>query len=1245
MNYEFNSPITCRGNLEGQRGTATLTAVLILALLGVFTAAAMSRVTTGQSIMNNDIGNSKAFYAAQASLEEMTRNFDNIFTFHLTPSRADLTAVQNATPGIPGFNYNQLVTQTSTSGTQVVIASGPYAGLTSLRDNWRLDATATSWNGPQVHLTREFYNHKIPIFQFGIFYNRDLAIHPGPVMYFSGRVHSNANLFVMAGNGITFTSRVTAVGEVIRDWNRNGMTLSQGGWNGAVNINDPTGTAQTLLPASGGTTYGSVIPGSGTGILAGNPLNPDPGMAPNNDSKYTQWFSSNDSGIFGGNLQAHVPLLQLPIQIGVGLDPIELIKRGINATDYQAAILGQTPDQTITTLSRYCNKPGIRVSLSDTQAELPGSTGGVRLDGASDGLGGDSDADGSRGYKPQAMTDGYQAIRINGFRLYSGQNYPNNGNGGTGANIPANRQTWIKVELVTSDSSQNIVTTDVTKDFLSMGMTDVAPDLLDPNAKPLGDSRAILKIQRYEIPGAPARVADVNVADGTSPNTLTGAQAASGPPGVALPSFTGLAPTTANYVYSPPGSGKYIAVGPFNVYTYQPTSGTVGQFSYVSMTNNNYTTTLAGSPSSTTLNGYSVLTNLHSAADGTLSYFNGATLSQLSSKLGYNVWGTNAQAYGTATALPVSVNGFTSAPAYPNGYNLSNTVVPPSFKITIVGAAGNTFTLSFGGQTTAAIAFSTTPATMQSNIQTAVAALTSLGSSAGERASNFLIGGISGAGTTASPYVVTMYFSNPSLATNALTNSAEKDSSGNLSGSVSIAYSAGNMAPASIEGVAHGRVAQINAATARTETVVPFPIEIFNPREGVYSGDMTFDPTGATTNPNWYSLYANGSADKTKNGGTVPTWAGSDLPVAGVMSLIDVDVTNLKSFLMGADPTKPGAWDGLFANGLASTQIPTNPGWILYVSDRRGDRDDDGEYDMEDIYGPVDGTLQAGEDANLNGRLDVDIQGTLSPNPFGLASNSPGSEAVSFATSVPTDIAAFFDHQYFRRGVRLINGSQLPGDEFNGFTLATENPAYTLGNYNATGIAAGPINNVPTPPSSYIPAWDSTGKNTPANTATTQVPASIAADGVWILSVVWKDGGSFRWPMNSGSRTTANNPAGNSMETAVRTAFFMGSTQGSILAKPNQGGGDACLDGGVHNFPRFLESWNTRLNYCGSLINPFYSRQAVGAHKTGGPVYGPPTRNWTFDSSFLDITRCPPGTPLFQFVQTTGFRQTTRQET
>ena len=83
------------------------------------------------------------------------------------------------------------------------------------------------------------------------------------------------------------------------------------------------------------------------------------------------------------------------------------------------------------------------------------------------------------------------------------------------------------------------------------------------------------------------------------------------------------------------------------------------------------------------------------------------------------------------------------------------------------------------------------------------------------------------------------------------------------------------------------------------------------------------------------------------------------------------------------------------------------------------------------------------------------------------------------------------------------------------------------------------------------------------------------------------------------------------------------------------------MNGGVHNFLRFLEDWgSTRLNYCGSLINLYNSHNNNGTYKNGGThVYNPPGRNWIFDASFLDINRLPPGTPYFQDIQVTGFQR------
>ena len=85
--------------------------------------------------------------------------------------------------------------------------------------------------------------------------------------------------------------------------------------------------------------------------------------------------------------------------------------------------------------------------------------------------------------------------------------------------------------------------------------------------------------------------------------------------------------------------------------------------------------------------------------------------------------------------------------------------------------------------------------------------------------------------------------------------------------------------------------------------------------------------------------------------------------------------------------------------------------------------------------------------------------------------------------------------------------------------------------------------------------------------------------------------------------------------------------------------GESRLCGGMHNFPRFLEDWNMRWNFVGSLIPLFHSTQAVGQFNANSSIYQPPIRNWAFDITFTVPTRLPPGTPLFQHIEPTGFKQ------
>jgi hypothetical protein len=82
------------------------------------------------------------------------------------------------------------------------------------------------------------------------------------------------------------------------------------------------------------------------------------------------------------------------------------------------------------------------------------------------------------------------------------------------------------------------------------------------------------------------------------------------------------------------------------------------------------------------------------------------------------------------------------------------------------------------------------------------------------------------------------------------------------------------------------------------------------------------------------------------------------------------------------------------------------------------------------------------------------------------------------------------------------------------------------------------------------------------------------------------------------------------------------------------------MNGGIHNFKRFLEDWDgVPLHYTGSLINLFNSQNNNGTFKCCRRVYWPPNRDWSFDTSFLDPNRLPPGTPFIHNIQLTGFQR------
>lgn len=324
--------------------------------------------------------------------------------------------------------------------------------------------------------------------------------------------------------------------------------------------------------------------------------------------------------------------------------------------------------------------------------------------------------------------------------------------------------------------------------------------------------------------------------------------------------------------------------------------------------------------------------------------------------------------------------------------------------------------------------------------------------------------------------------------------------------------------------------------------------------------------------------------------GVTPT----DFTKLGIMGVVELDVNNLRRWLEGT----------IGANG---TSALNSNGYIVYFSDRRGNRDaggnETGELGFEDIVNPnsvagiPNGLLDSGEDFNANGALDT--YGANLPIPPYSASNDLWSTRLNVAQARASKI------YYFRRALRLVNGGggNLPDP---GFTVASENAVYVLGDYNA---------------------------NATDTFLGTHSAAAVIADTIKFLSNDWQDDFSFNSP---------HSPAGRDADTTwYRMALASGKTinfarPATIINDDDFGG-----DGGVHNFFHYMENWSGEtLNYRGSIVSLYYSHQMTGEMKCCVMTYSPPSRNFAFDTEFLVPSQLPPGTPRFRDINNLSFRQT-----
>jgi hypothetical protein len=369
--------------------------------------------------------------------------------------------------------------------------------------------------------------------------------------------------------------------------------------------------------------------------------------------------------------------------------------------------------------------------------------------------------------------------------------------------------------------------------------------------------------------------------------------------------------------------------------------------------------------------------------------------------------------------------------------------------------------------------------------------------------------------------------------------------------------------------------------------------------------------TGAAVVNNWYPINIYDTREGEVRDNEQPA-GNRSCAIGGVMNVAEIDVSNLRRWLAGQ----------IGATG-AQTEAQSQNGYILYFSDRRGMLANaagvkTGEYGFEDVINPANaagapnGVLDAGEDVNGSGTLETYGAGNIGDG-LGAANGNP---TVRLADCMKTGRKNRVTGA--RHVLRLVNGTlgnvPLNPNGTGGFTVASEQPTYLLGNYNANNGGFG----------------------------SPHAAAAVIADAVTLLSNNWNDYQSFLYP------TQPSIALGHRGATTTFYRVAIASGRNMTFNHPAWSiAQDFGTDGGIHNFLRYLEEWSGQTsNYMGSMVSFFYAQYSVGVFKCCGPgmgltgtVYSPPNRAYSFDADFLDPSKMPPGTPRFRDMVNLGYRQ------
>jgi hypothetical protein len=232
---------------RNEKGMVLVAVVLLMSVLALFSTTSVLSTRTGLQLSSNYRLSQEVLYIAQGGAE-----------YGLNRLRAALNVAGGNTssvvpPTIPGYTFENTGSFLALSGGVVLdqTITGQHAGLTADRQRYIITSSVRKNDtNARATVVYEIEDQRIPLFEFGIFFDHDMEILPSSGMTFNaaGPIHSNGNIYFYSS--VDIDSRITAFGNIIR-----GRKDSAPGTAGTVRVKDAGGNYQTLTIASSTSTW------------------------------------------------------------------------------------------------------------------------------------------------------------------------------------------------------------------------------------------------------------------------------------------------------------------------------------------------------------------------------------------------------------------------------------------------------------------------------------------------------------------------------------------------------------------------------------------------------------------------------------------------------------------------------------------------------------------------------------------------------------------------------------------------------------------------------------------------------------------------------------------------------------------------------------------------------------------------------------------------------------------------------